>query len=262
MGASLKSASVKLCCVPSAFGTIPAKPRRRVFIARHGEKVPNTIDRDNFELPLLASGEEALREVRAFLDAHDVVFSAILCSPYKRCRETAAILSSCERFSIEPGLCEVLSPHHGLRDGKGGTSLANLVTRVQESLDASSTPVPLVAASELEEDDSLTFEASMRRARTFASRLEKDLKNRPRDAPVLLVGHGGSVFGVVEALQSRAVPTWDKDRMPEMGSITELEEIDGRWRVLGHIVPCRNAKDAWICCWSRGAATGADYAKL
>ena len=75
---------------------------RRIYVARHGIKEDNTSSKDNFDLKLLPAGLQALDELSAFFEAHEVRFGAVLCSPFFRCRQTAeALLSSRFLYSIK-----------------------------------------------------------------------------------------------------------------------------------------------------------------
>ena len=198
----------------------PRRPRR-IFIMRHGPKETNTADRDNFQLMLLPEAHDALRELHAFLEAHAVTFSAVLSSPYRRCRETAAAVAPSSMPVIEPGLSEVLGVKHGLRDGRGGAgSLHSTRDRIQELVQGQRSG-PIISPQELEIDEDGTFMACMKRS----CKLVEQLSSRYPQGDLLLVGHGGSCFGVINAcLHAVAVPFEGKG-CPDMGSITVLEEV-------------------------------------
>jgi len=215
--------------------------------------------RDNFSTQLTAEGREGTQELRSFFDAHGVHFGKVLCSPFLRCRQTAAILApGPPEPCLEPGLCEVLDEAHGLRDGVGGGTLTGLVARVAE-LRVSTGGEPLFAVSELQRDEDDTFMQSMLRSLELVKRLTAE---HFTGGPVLLLTHGGPAFGIVHALlHGEAVP-FDKDRMPEMGCVMQFEEREGQWIAVGYVMPVRRADGAWECHWRRGVASGADHRLL
>ena len=147
---------------------------RRIYLMRHGPKETNTPDRDNLTLILLPEAHEALQVLRAYFEAHAVTFSAVLSSPYTRCRATAAAVVPSAAPAIEPGLSEVLGSKHGLRDGNGGAGSLQLTrSRIQELLleQRSALAGPVIPVHELEMDMDGTFMACMERSCQFVRRL-------------------------------------------------------------------------------------------
>ncbi|CAK0893257.1 unnamed protein product [Prorocentrum cordatum] len=110
-----------------------AGPTRVFYVMRHGRKDDNVPDRDNFKIQLTEEGREGMAAVQRCLRARGARFDAVLCSPFLRCRQTAAIVSPEVAPELEPGLSEVLSDAHGLRDGSGGSGgIALLAGRVRD----------------------------------------------------------------------------------------------------------------------------------
>jgi len=231
-----------------------ATPRRSVYVMRHGIKQDNIPGRLNFELELLPEGLDGCQALQTFFEAHHIQFGMVLVSPWLRCRQTAAVVAPHVSAVPEPGLSEVLTAWNGLR----GSSLDAVVARVQSMMDAAGV-VPLVSTSELRQDADNTFPRTMSRAACFVQRLTDE---QFVDGPLLLVTHGGTAVGIIEALLTGSEGTWDKARLPDMGSVTHLEHADGRWFVVGSAVPVRNADGAWDCRWSRGTAVVGDAFKL
>eukprot|EP00665_Eupelagonemidae_sp_cell47_P000630 gene630-1558_t len=77
---------------------------------------------------------------------------------------------------------------------------------------------------------------------------------------------GSPSYAIIEALsRPGAAPVFDRARMPEMGSVTELAEVDGEWRVVGNASAAGRVEAGavrWEAAWREGAAVGADARKL
>ena len=172
--------------------------RRRIYVARHAQKQRNQPESDNLSLELSPEGREALGVLKEYLVANGITFATTYVSPFVRCRQTAEMLAS--GSIVEPGLSEVLHDDYGLRDGSGRAGTVQELRERLQQLSASDT-TPLVALAELERDRDTQFMASMRRTATLVQRLLRKHR-RASSYPLLLVGHGGSSFGVVQALQS------------------------------------------------------------
>ena len=177
-------------------------------------------------------------------------------------------------------LCQTLPSHLG-GDGVGCSERLKLCGALLAG--------PIIQATELERDVDSTFvSACAAHASSFVACRPCEPSPLPRPPShrslltdwwnvacslptgnVLLVGHGGSCFGIINAcLQGAAIPFEGKG-CPEMGSVTLLEEIGGEqegpfgsWRALGHVVPTKGADGVWECRWRPGAAGGADPARL
>jgi len=233
---------------------------RCVYVVRHGIKEENVVQKDNLELELLPEGLEALAEMSEFFHVHNIKFGLVLCSPFLRCRQTVAALGL--KAVVEPGLSEVLGVSHGLRDGTPITdvtsALSAVAQRIQSQVEASDA-TPLIAVKELQVDEDLSFESSMARAYQLAQRLSDE---HFANGPLMLVTHGGVGFGLIETLLTGQIPVWDRNRMPEMGSATQLQEVGGQWRVIGNVLPEQSCTGGWVVRWTRGAAIGADHTKL
>ena len=263
LGFGLCVALVRLRLKPRTRST-----RRRIYIVRHGPKECNTKDADNFELALLPEAHAALETIRAYFDAHNTQFDTVLSSPFRRCRETASRLTPSCAVSIEPGLSECLSEGHGLR---GSSSLEILIGRIQGVMNThrASTHSAIIAAKELQRDEDSTFLQCMIRTCLFVQRLPSTYPH----GDLLLVGHGASCIGLINAcLIGKAIP-FVGDGCPPMGSVTVLEETEGSsgglggYQAIGHAVPVRmgvSGKEdgSWECHWRPGPAGGADPNQL
>lgn len=237
-----------------------AGPTRVFYVMRHGRKDDNVPGRDNFQIQLTDEGREGIAAVQRCLRARGARFDVVLCSPFLRCRQTAAIVSPERAPDLEPGLSEVLGDAHGLRDGSGGSGgIAKLAGRIRELLRIQGSGEPLVVAEELERDEeNPAFMQCMKRCAVLVQRLERKYET----GHVLLVTHGGTSFGIIQALTRRKVVPFDKAQCPEMGSVTQVEEVDGRWRVVGSTFPAAARGGGWECRWEGRASGGADVAKL
>jgi broad specificity phosphatase PhoE len=276
MKVTTSAAALALCCFYLAWRGASRKRKpahRRIFIARHGKKQDNTPQADNFGLELLPEAYEPLAVLRAFLDTHNgVEFSTVLSSPFLRCRQTASALSSCD-IGLEPGLSESLNVKCGLRDGSGVAGpLALLVAKMNvvlsERCPQRTEHKPLVTTQELEKDEpEKANPQSMVRAAKLVARLQT-LHGRDDGAfPMLLVTHGCPSFGLVRAFVDGTTtpPVYDSSKIPEMGSVTVLEQGAGGpsdWRVVGSLCPRLAHDGVWECCWRAQAAGGADASKL
>lgn len=272
-------------------GLVEPTPLRCIYVARHGLKVPNEIGKDNLSLPLTAEGEEALQELVAYLEAHDIRFGRVLCSPWLRCRQTVAAMAPLlgrmgTEVQLEPGLAEVLGDNHGLRQGStqqetgpSGTALEVLQSRLREVLaehaaasascskgsgadgGSSGGEPPLIAIDELQRDEDEQFMSCMHRSLALVERLTPE---HFKKGPILLMTHGGTTFGIMQALLAGKAEPFDKARLPDMGSITCLREesAGGPWRVVGSATPARGQSGRWEVRWSRGSAAGGDARQL
>jgi len=242
----------------SRLQVMAASGTRRIYVMRHGEKSPNVASRENFSLELLPEGLESLAELKAFLDAFGVRFGRVLCSPFLRAVQTAKALVEC--VEIETGLCEVLADELGLRDGAGGASLEVLREKIDEVVRASSSSSSqLVATSELVRDeDADTCVQCQERALTLVRRLREEHFDK---GPLLLVTHGGCVFGLITALCTDSAQPFDVKQLVDMGSMTALDFDGQSWKVVGSVVPVRR-EGGVECVWSRSSSFGADSTKL
>ncbi|CAK0893256.1 unnamed protein product [Prorocentrum cordatum] len=189
-----------------------AGPTRVFYVMRHGRKDDDNVpDRDNFKIQLTEEGREGMAAVQRCLRARGARFDAVLCSPFLRCRQTAAIVSPEVAPELEPGLSEVLSDAHGLRDGSGGSGgIALLAGRVRDLMRTHGRGEPLVAAGELERDEDVgALMQCMRRCAVLVERLERKYKA----GHVLLVTHGGTAFGIIQAL-TRTLERWCPSTRP------------------------------------------------
>lgn len=237
----------------SARVSIAPAPLRNVFVMRHGLKETNSPSRDNLELPLTAEGLGGLASLRACLDARGVRFDAVLTSPFRRCLDTAAALQpSGQHIVLEPGLSELITDAHGLRDGSGGAAtLSTLRERIQQLVGAAGGPAPLVGTDELERDEKPW--AQLKR-RTF--NVARRMLQRYPSGCLLLVGHGASCRAVSRAvlkiLGDDVRATNCRLPEPQMGALTHLVEgTDGGWRVVGRAIPeLDKASGEWRCVYT------------
>eukprot|EP00931_Biecheleriopsis_adriatica_P060676 TRINITY_DN36450_c0_g1_i2.p1 TRINITY_DN36450_c0_g1~~TRINITY_DN36450_c0_g1_i2.p1 ORF type:complete len:307 (-),score=46.60 TRINITY_DN36450_c0_g1_i2:386-1306(-) len=237
---------------------------RRVFIVRHGLKEDGYAEKLNFTVKLHTEADQGIDQVRRFFIERGQSFGKVLCSPFLRCRKTAEALLPNAEIIIEPGLSECMVHWAGLKGQLGETpaaQVANLILQIDPLLN-SQTHKPLLQVSELSPEDD--FGCSR------LARVAWELKSR-RDifahGPLVLVTHGSPAFALVEALldsSNSIIPVFDRKRMPEMGSITELaEQPNGTWRVVGNACPFQHTSGVWDCKWTSGAAAeGADCTKL
>lgn len=248
---------------------------RCIYVMRHGPKEANLSGKDNFALPLTADAAEALTALRGFLHEHGVHFGVALCSPFVRCRQTLAqledlVVAKVEGGSnLEPGLAEVLDDSHGLRTDPipaGVDSLGFLQERLQQTLGesgGSAGKAPLVAVSELEYDEDESFMQTMLRTARLVQRLSP---LHYAQGPLLLVTHGGTAFGIIQALLrgTGKVEPYDKDQCLDMGGMVQLEEATpgAGWRIVRSVVPTRSSDGEWGCHWTSGRASGGDHAQL
>merc|ERR1711957_862627 len=93
---------------------------------------------------------------------------------------------------------------------------------------ASQTHKPILQTSELHPEDD--------HGCARIARVGWQLKDRYDvfvNGPVVLATHGSPAYAIIEALldsSSQEIPVFDRTRMPEMGSVTELvEQKDGTW---------------------------------
>ena len=240
--------------------------RRRLYVVRHGQKESNKEDSDNFELSLLPEASESLGALHKYLDAAGIHFDAMLSSPFRRCRQTASILAPSCTLTVEPGLSECLNEKTGLRDGSAAPpTLSKIVRRIEKLMEIQNTPAPLIAAKELERDVDDTFLQCMQRSCRFVERLSTA---HVQHSDLLLVGHGASSIGLINAcLRGKAFPFLGTG-CPPMGSMTVLEEIEsgsgglGGFRAVGHILTVPGKGGGWSCQWGDGPAGGADPNQL
>lgn len=237
---------------------------------RHGLKEDNfsqkVVDglRTNFTIELHPEAYEGLDAVRTFFEARHQHFGLVLSSPFLRTLETAKRFAQPNTvIGLEPGLSEALVGHLGLAgQPTQSNGLEEQLRALVEKIDPSVQPsihVPLMATTELRPEQ----DHGCARAAEVAARLRARHELFARGA-VLCVTHGSLAFGLIEALQDGSrVPVFQKRRMPEMGSVTELvEDADGAWSVVGNACPSRQSSGAWQCHWSTGAAIGADATQL
>jgi len=169
-----------------------------VFVTRHGARIDNGPDADRGWLSkaghgrrddphLSSSGKIAAEELAAAL-ANGGVFgqaSHIICSPYVRCIETADAVA--KRFGlpikVEDGLSEVGTAAHTV------LPLAELQQQFP-SIDRSYDPVVPRSEIPLEHGDGQAAKRACAAATDVRQRLS---------GPLLLVGHGASCLGLVQA---------------------------------------------------------------
>lgn len=246
--------------------------RRRIYVMRHGVKQENIPTRDNFTTELVADGLDGLAALADYLEAHQIRFATCLCSPFLRCRQTAAALVP--RCTIEPGCSESLNDKCGLRDGSGGPGpierVRSLVQAVVDEQQQKGDRPPLIGSHELVKDEqgSPPNAQCMQRAHTLARRLQATYTEEAA-YPMLLVTHGCPCHGLVQSLLNGGseVPRWESDKCPPMGAITVLEEAEeagGAWRLVGSVLAVRDDADGgWEVRWRAGrACRGADPSKL
>lgn len=238
---------------------------RRIFVVRHGLKEDGFREKVNLGIRLHPTAYEGISTVRVFFAAREQPFGQILCSPMLRCRQTAEALFPGLDVYIEPGLVECLEDWAALYGQPGPDPVAQLGhLRPQiEALVDIDLHAPLMPTSTLNPE----HDHGCNRLAQFAWIL-KERQDLFARGPLVLVTHGSPSFALIEALRDTSnciIPVFDKSRMPEMASVTELvEEPDGSWRVVGNACPSQDlGTGAWRCDWTDGAAAaGADHTKL
>lgn len=187
---------------------------RTIFVMRHGFRNDRSSS-NNFLLTLEAEAVDAVEALRKVMSAEGKDFGTILCSPWLRCRQTAAALGPARPCLVEPGVSEALDPYDGLE----GTTLDWVLPQIRRLAQAS----PLVDCGELREEPE---DFGMQRALMFTQRLLA----RPemfQDGPVLIVTHGSTAFGIIESLVRGSLVEFDLGGMPGQCSVTELQELGG-----------------------------------
>jgi transcription factor C subunit 7 len=174
---------------------------RHVFITRHGARLDNGPDRKKNWLSLVGHGrrQDAPLSTHGQQAASELAFAlsklpeaqqihCIVSSPFWRCMETAQIVAdaiNC-RILVEPGLCEVGSqPSHFASD-------AELQAHFGLHIDFSY--VPVMSRDAMPRHEYGDGAAADRTARVTRVVLDRLLGN------LLLVGHGASCLGMVQAL--------------------------------------------------------------
>ena len=171
--------------------------QQHVYVTRHGARIDNGPDSDplwhskgghhlSSDDPYLSpSGFVAAEELAARLSVEAAGIVHVVSSPYVRCIQTADAVAA--RFGVgikvEPGISEVGAWAHTLLPP---TELANRFPRI----DTSYTPVLERTALTEEHSDGQAARRAFAAARAVRERL---------DGPVLLVGHGASCLGLVQA---------------------------------------------------------------
>jgi len=251
------SAAKPACTNPDVAQASPK--RRRVFVIRHGVKEENRPDRDNFELSLTPEGLEALASLNAFLKKEGISFKRSLCSPYLRTRQTSKAICDESLMRVEPGCSEALDEAHGLRDGSGGSELSTFVAKVHKVMASEGIQgVPsIVSTEELQREVDNDHSIAMERTALLVERL----KESDECDDLLIVSHGSPAYGIIQAFITGSAAVFNKADIPLMGGLTQLEEVDGSWKIVRSVVPVRT-EGGWHCNWKDGAATGADVRDL
>lgn len=196
-----------------------------VFVTRHGARIDNGPDADRNWLAkaghsrredphLSPSGRIAAEELASALIRGQIFGqgSHVVCSPYVRCIETAEAVA--KRFGlkikVEDGLSEVGTADHKL------LPLSELVQQFP-SIDTTYEPVTPRSQIKPEVGDG----QAARRARDTAIGVRRKLCG-----PLLLVGHGASCLGLVEAFGGAGYVGYT--------SLTHfLRDVGSEWRLQG-----------------------------
>lgn len=210
-----------------------------ILLARHGEKEPEYLP-INFSLRLTAAGVADVESTAEEVAALGLIPSRVLCSPFLRCVETAAIycrVFGIPQLCIEPALCEVLSPSLGAKGlvWPPAWTIGELAAAAQRHAPAlliDETYEPILKSSELE------LERSDAHRDALQARIEATanaLCTRGILAPFsLLVSHGSPTRRLVDCL-APPPPDMPSAEEPPMGSIL----VVASGRVLRKILPGR-----------------------
>jgi broad specificity phosphatase PhoE len=191
-----------------------------VLLARHGDKESED-GPCNFELRLTPAGVMDIKSTAAQMAALRLVPGRILSSPFLRCIETSAIYAAAfgiSSISVEPALCEVLSPSlgaKGLAWPPAWTTeyLASFAHLHAPGLIIDESYVPIIPMSDLVRERSDEHRDKLQ-ARVIA--IAASLRTRDRDAPLsLLVSHGSPTRRLLNYL----APTSPCALEPHMGSV-------------------------------------------
>jgi broad specificity phosphatase PhoE len=197
-----------------------------LLLARHGEKESED-GPVNFQLRLTPAGVLGVQATARALLAAGLVPARIICSPFPRCVQTAALYAAAllpapqRCIAIEPGLCEVLSADLGAK-GLGGAPPA----WTPEELAAIAAPValdaayaPIVAPGELRLESSRgSRDEVVARVQRLSAALRAALGAAGGGGLVLYVSHGSPVRRLADALCPQQAPFGE----PAMGTVLHV----------------------------------------
>ncbi|CDF33349.1 unnamed protein product [Chondrus crispus] len=176
----------------------------KLYIARHGERL-DFVDPKWYESaekphdpPLTHTGKEQAKELGIKLSECNITH--IFTSPFSRCVNTAsnaaASISPHTRIYIEPGMCEWLSADWYQESERGPVwrSVQSLAAEFS-NIDADYEPVYPMSHN-FDGFPESTKELASRCTKTYRSLLERFQTT----GNILLVGHGSSVYSLIEVL--------------------------------------------------------------
>lgn len=173
------------------------RPMELLFL-RHGESEGNALGilQGRRDFALTQTGREQAARAGAWLRARAISWDVAYCSPLKRARETAEIVSTVTETAMarpEPELEEIDA------GCLSGLTRDDIARRFPEFLDR-----PLTSLADFSAFEGESYADVQARARRITAKLE-DL-HREHAHRVLVVGHGGINFQVVKALICEPVP--------------------------------------------------------
>ena len=219
-----------------------------LLLARHGEKESES-GPCNWRLLLTPGGVGDVRSSASQLLARGLAPTRVLCSPYPRTVETAALYAQAlglPSLCIEPALCEVLTPHtgsKGLPEGSGGVpawtleELAQVAARHAPAVRLDAAYAPLLPVGELRRE---ATEHGREETQARIERLAAAL-GAAGPGPTLIVSHGSPLRRLADLLCPGGAPFSE----PAMGTVMHVEKgAEGGWRVRSVITPATRSAQA------------------
>ena len=204
----------------------------RLWISRHGRKAPFDLSTSDFQWQL-RDDDEVSKVAQEVFGSNGAKPRRILASPFHRTVRTAciyAVHAGLNVISIEPGLCEVLTPSLGCRTPASGSQVPTWTLEELERVAAAygvsidETYVPVVSADELrmETDAEDRTETRQRIQAFYKARLCPT--DRSTTSSDFLVTHERAGKILLRMLQSYEDEddTHEDDMVVPEGSVTEL----------------------------------------
>ena len=195
-------------------------------LVRHGQSTANRdgILQGRYDAPLSDLGRRQASQVGAWFRERGMVWDATYCSPLRRARDTARIITDqlgCEVATDEPDLAEI---HAGEMQGKAGPQLRrDFPSFYARGIDG---------LGDYAEFGGESYEEVQQRVQRLIQTLVE--RHRQGEHKLLLVSHGGLMFQLAKQLLCQPVPRVLMIRFSNC-SVTRLSLRERRGTFIGEI---------------------------